>query len=399
MNLWDIFVRMKNIIIIVESSFSSRDYGRFGVSILLDKGYDVHVFDCTPMLCPKLPLSKMVGTVSDKFRHHYICNTTTFVDALLKIRGSVFALSYVQYRALSYKIYRVLSKYKINYGYIALPPVVMETIALNESDISTGYAFFKKICKINIKEQAVRRLPLSLLRLRSAKYVFYGSRLSNTNLKFIDRYTEKCCLHSFDYEVYKEDLEEDNRYYDDIVFLDQSLPIHPDFLRSPVDSMPPTEKYYDEMCSLFDQLEKNYGRNVIISAHPRMDPLLLSVYFKDRTVIIGRTNELVKKSKFCVAHYSTAINFAALHNKPILFVTTDDIEKCSHMKRCQDAYTNYFKTKGINISNGLDIFGMKDFPIKATNYGNYKNDFIKSDNSVEGEYWATVAGKINSLPD
>ena len=150
--------------------------------------------------------------------------------------------------------------------------------------------------------------------------------------------------------------------------------------------------YWD---SILTSLGKKFNLKVIISAHPRSDVILLSKYYKGREVFTQRTNELVKRSEFCIAHYSTSINYAVLHEKPIIFITTNDIDRCDHMRKCIMAYVHYFNTSVLNISNDFHLPDINS--INKKEYKQYKYDFIKSKNSLDGRFWKIVGEKIKSL--
>lgn len=388
---------MSNVLFITETPFNARDYKRFGVDSLIQQGFSVHVFDCTPMIHPILYDKQTLVKKAKNYSYQTIVHSVMFVEHLKLIGGHVTAIPLIKFRLLSYKIFKILSRYEIEYSLFSFPQSPAEAIRAKKS---FGERFITNVRSLSISRlqtHAIYRLPLWLLGLSPARYVFCAVDSSNNHLNIIDNRTERCVIHSLDYEIYQEDIEYDDNYYGKIVFLDQSLSIHPDFLIAPVNSLPPKEKYFDEMCGLFESLEKRYAVEVIVSSHPRSDLSLLSKYYKGRKVFKGRTNDLVKNSSFCVAHYSTSINYAVLHNKPLLLVTTSDVEKCSHMQRCINAYASYFNVSAFNISNDVDLSFIDDLGIDENVYGQYKKDFIKSEGSLVGNFWTIVGRKINLL--
>ena len=52
-----------------------------------------------------------------------------------------------------------------------------------------------------------------------------------------------------------------------------------------------------------------------------------SVKFGNREIITGKTAELVKDAKLILNHDSTSFNFVALWKVPMIFITTDQIER------------------------------------------------------------------------
>lgn len=111
-----------------------------------------------------------------------------------------------------------------------------------------------------------------------------------------------------------------------IVFLDEYLPYHPDFLMFNMKTIDAKE-YYDQINNFFDKLESQMKLKVVIAAHPKADLYQTENPFNGRQVFFNKTCELVKDSKFIVAHMSTAISFSVLYKKPILLLSTTGIRE------------------------------------------------------------------------
>jgi len=76
------------------------------------------------------------------------------------------------------------------------------------------------------------------------------------------------------------------------------------------------EEYFVQLQDLFEKLEKHYGLPVVIAAHPK------TKYepgdYCGRKVIYNRTCELTRDAAVFIVNSSTAINFAAIYNVPML---------------------------------------------------------------------------------
>ena len=388
---------MSNVLFITETPFNARDYKRFGVDSLIQQGFSVHVFDCTPMLHPILYDKQTLVKKAKNYSYQTIVHSVMFVEHLKLIGGHVTAIPLIKFRLLSYKIFKILSRYKIEYSLFSFSLSPAEAIRAKKSFGERFITYVRLLSVSRLQTKAIYRLPLWLLGLSPARYEFCALDSSNKHPNIIDNRTERFVIHSLDYEIYQEDIEYDDHFSGSIIFLDQNWPIHPDFTLEAITSLPPKKKYFDEMCDLFEMLEERYATEVIISAHPSSNVSLLHKNFKGRKVFSGRVNDLVKSSSFCIAHHSTSINYAVLHNKPLMFVTTSDVEKCSHMQSCIKAYTSYFNVSAFNISNDVDLSFIDDLGIDENVYGQYKKDFIKSEGSLVGNFWTIVGRKINLL--
>ena len=101
---------------------------------------------------------------------------------------------------------------------------------------------------------------------------------------------------------------------DTAVFLDQELISKGGSVEDYTISL---EEYNKLLNNFFDMLEKKTNLEVVIALHPRNKENL----FLKRKCYQNKTCELVRKSNIVIAHYSTAISFAVLFYKPILFLT------------------------------------------------------------------------------
>lgn len=108
------------------------------------------------------------------------------------------------------------------------------------------------------------------------------------------------------------------------VFLDEYLPLHPDFEFLGIATVDP-ERYYREINRFFDQIEQSHNITVIIAAHPKALKYHGENYFCGRQVIFGQTAALVRDSRFVLAHGSTACGFAAMFEKPITILSSAHI--------------------------------------------------------------------------
>lgn len=108
-----------------------------------------------------------------------------------------------------------------------------------------------------------------------------------------------------------------------IVFIDQFIPLHPDLLilNDYHYSERDIKEYRTSMIALFDSLEKRYKKEVVILAHPKAK--YDGAEFGNRRIIHGNTCETLLMSSIVVFHYSNAISFAVLSNKPIICCYTN----------------------------------------------------------------------------
>ena len=78
------------------------------------------------------------------------------------------------------------------------------------------------------------------------------------------------------------------------------------------------------ICSkFFEFIETSLKLKVVIASHPRADLNYNKNKFPKNLVFQNNTCQLIKNCEACIIHASTSINFAVIHKKPTLFITTN----------------------------------------------------------------------------
>ena len=85
---------------------------------------------------------------------------------------------------------------------------------------------------------------------------------------------------------------------------------------------------------------------------------------------------------------STSINFAVLYNKPVIFHTSDEIELSPlGMKNQIKSMSLALGKAPINIDHLGDVSLSNEMTINTQAYNQYKNSFIKKNNTVDLPIW------------
>ena len=389
---------INKVIILVETTFNGRDYKRFGVDILLKNGFDVHVIDFCALLHLKFYETIEIYDIVEYANYRCVKNISDVTSELNKFTRNSFIINFLQFNLNTYKVYRLISKYTIPYAVLGWPPVLFYEYLKNEN-ISVLDNIRRKIRNFRlskIQHYLLAYLPISLLGLKPARYVFCSTLKSDIRIKVVDKSTEIVMIHAFDYDNYLDSLKMVVEYTNTIVFLDQNLPLHSDHIIHPSNNIPTPDDYYPHLCRAFDRIEIIFKAKIIISCHPRANRALLDDYYNGREVVIGETNDVVRKSLFCIAHYSMSISYAVLYKKPIIFITTNSIEKSElgyKIIKC----ASYFKQRVINISKNFSLDIKKDLYFDDDIYKQYMTDYIKSKNSSDEKYWNVVSDIIKAI--
>ena len=308
--------------------------------------------------------------------YHRIIRSQSEYEQLVKSKENIDA-TYVALITFNWKsrlLFRTLTKQKCRLVFVneGMMPIVSapkwRRIIIKLT--SQPYQFMKLLYEV-IGIYLYRKL-----RLIKADVVFSVGSSPNTVNAFVKK---RIPFNSSDYEHYirtkNAKLPPVNGKY--AAFLDINLPFQSDFKREGTQTVNPRD-YYKSLNGFFAILEKKFGINVIIAAHPKTNPN--TNWFENRKISRLRTAELVKDAEFVIAHHSTSLSYAVLNYKPCIFVYTNEMEKLypNGRLRAIKSLADYLKASIYNVDN---FSSPADIILKSPNlllYDNYKYNFLLS---------------------
>lgn len=394
---------IKRIIYFVLGPFSERDYTRFGIDVFEGNGFHVEVWDFTPFLYPKVHENLKISDPINYSKLRVFEKSGEALHAISGLNGlDSFVICFVPYGINTYSIYRTLSMNKIKYSVFmanAMPLTacssyrmrdIVKKISLKEVIDKLCSLTFKKILEI-----LFFKIDLNVLRIEPATLRFVGGDKSDVTTKYpVNDKTETLWLHTLDYDIYLKEKQKPRVAEERLgVFLDEDMAFHPAYLYLGVKPFVMPNDYFRLLCTFFKHLEDQYKMRIIIAAHPRSNYGNNPDYFKGRSVIKGKTAEFIQSSSFVIAHASTSINYAVLFKKPIIFVTTNELDKSPEGVWIHNIASFFNKSVyNLNKIDGIDLAG--ELTVNHTLYDNYKNDYIKKTGSEELAFWQIVAQRI-----
>lgn len=135
--------------------------------------------------------------------------------------------------------------------------------------------------------------------------------------------------------------------------------------------------WHKPLLNFFNFLEDALNIKVVIAAHPKSKLKETKKIFSPRKVYIDRTQQLTKKAKFVITLRSTAISYAAEYNKPIIFITGNEL--LNETKRFIEFLASYFKTKPVNVNHKFTNNIIKNYKrFDLNNLKRFKNEYITS---------------------
>jgi hypothetical protein len=194
----------------------------------------------------------------------------------------------------------------------------------------------------------------------------------------LDGAMHKVWAHSFDYDTYlAANAETAPPLAPYAVFLDEDMIYHSDFDHSEIKSPATAEAYYRSMNGFFDKLEREWGMPVTVAAHPRSRSDSRSQQWGDRTIVHGRTAQLVRDAKLVLCHQSTAVSFAVMWRKPLIFLTTDELVP-SYLQPRIALGSALLRSPLVNVDGDTELPPRESlFAVDEAAYAKYAEAYIK----------------------
>ncbi len=392
---------IKKIIFLSSQSLDPRNYKRYGLELLQKNGFAVEYWDVTSVLYPHVAgeyaLKDAVNfdglRVFDKGRELY--------QSLSKLGKESFVMDNLLFNLHFFKLYRALTKSGAEYASIiaGAVPDVQDLDKLNT--VHSGIV--RKIKKLLStspgkiwNDMIIPRLPFKLFGIKSAKLILASGEMSLKYKLPMDSKTDIVWAHALDYDLYLEEKDDKTIEKPIAVFLDSYLPFHPDWLYFNDGQDIDADRYYGALNNFFDIVENNLKIEVVIAAHPRSDYDPLKDYYKGRKCIKGQTVKLVKESKLVLANFSTAINMASLFHKPIIFMTSDDLDQLG-FNSVIEIFARFHGKKSISIDKNIDIDWDRELAVDSECYKRYRQAYIKVIDSPDLPFWQIAANRIKNL--
>jgi hypothetical protein len=189
-------------------------------------------------------------------------------------------------------------------------------------------------------------------------------------------------INLIDYEKYVSVKGKEARIVDGdyAVFLDINLAYQSDLTILGLASLN-AEKYFESLNIYFKKIEIQHNVKVVIASHPKSK--YTSDTFNGRLIYENLTPELVKDSKFVISHHSTALSYAILNEKPIVFILTDEM-LLLYKKTIIRSIKNLAGFLGIGSINIDRITTSDELAIRNSNlslYNEYKYNYLTTHES------------------
>lgn len=390
----------KKVVIIVSSPFYLNDYDRFGISNFLDKGFQIEICNVCSIIYPNFfknaeKKNRYTGSLQRIFY-----NKKDLKNYFTINKKNLFLLK-IHYNFSTHFIFKIISDLNIDYLF-SIINIVPSNIEIKKNLGLKKYLNFKTILRaLNMRLQGF--VKKSFKKIKPPKYLIAGGTksLESPQAAIVGKLTKIIWTHTYDFDKYliKENQKIlntrpiENNY---AVFIDAPSPlVKHDALIPGISSPLTADVYFPSLCNFFDTLENNLNITVVIASHPKSKHSDRPEYFGGRKVYENMTIDLIKHSNLVINRNSTAINYAVLYFKPIIFHTSNQILKHPVMTNQINSMSKLLQKTPINIDMLENIDWNNELNINKELYIKYNNQYIKNPKSKKKFLWDIVISEIS----
>ena len=386
-------VRKKKIIIFLSQPIDKRNIQRFGY-YSLKKKFQVQIWNISGLF------NKNINKVYGKKSQIHIDNKN-YVEVnsyfqVLKLIKNLKKIYFVDCTTYSSILFGLIQKYLVLRG--------SKKISVTSCFLPAEIHMSKKEKLINILFNkrsnpliGVMNLMINYILNKLAKFFYPMPNYSFiSGLKEKLNYSTKTKIvysHCFDYDLFllenkKKNKSKNSNY---ALFIDNMIFDHPEILISKKYYKDPAEKnYFLDLKRFFYDINKKFNYKIFLAIHPRSNNsykkkiknIFKENYFK---IVEDNTAKFIKKSKLVISHNSSAIQFAILWKKPIIFCHHSKMQ--SYIKKYITGLSSALKKRSYDIQTVKFSILKKDFQVIDKNYNNYIKNYIQSSKSSKLSTW------------
>jgi hypothetical protein len=385
---------MRRVVYLIDQPFDERNFRRFGIQAWIDRQWNVEVWDLTPWAHPQVWHSFAErGHRLKEFAGYFPVRSRS--DFLRRLRGRTAIQYFIDLTGDTY--HSVTAKSALRRAGAARVVCAVGSIPL--PDREGGRTLSSRLRTLIAKgprggwrwlsgsfltKVVARRIPTDLAVISGTQSMTLAH-----NSKGVIK------AHNFDYDIYLE-LERSAaaRAAPYAVFIDQDYCFHLEFLTGPVVT---AERYFPAVCNGLEAIAAALELEVRIAAHPRAsyEQRGMQRLFRSFPIERGRTAELIKGCKAVICHDSTAVQYAILFGKPIIFLTTDELSRAYEGSSIEKAAAELGK-KPVNLDRAdlpaVDWRG--ELKVDLERYASYRSKYIKAEGSPELPLWTIVIDHV-----
>jgi hypothetical protein len=403
---------MGSLIFLINQPLDRRNRKRFGLDYLSTRFEDVGVIDVTKICYPDVmnDFTKRGGVIDSNGINYYCPKSILYLLKFLyqnpkcEIYIDFLGNSFIENMIRASFLLQGVSRVRYIYGVVPEIASFQRGLMKNIKRYYKAHGFTTTVFRL--KDAIVNIIFKDFF---PPKYVVISCKQAALKIsKKILSSANVIYAHTLDYDLYidierRENFDalfSANREYG--VFLDQDLCFHNDFKYTGISAAVRPHSYFPALLKLFNFINQDLELDLVVATHPRSSYSddQKKIYFGEHQVIEGNVAALIKGSSFVICHDSTALNLAILWNKPILFITTNDLMQ--HFDgELTEVYSNKLTSRAaVNLdSEGWQSLSrgvlMEFRACTYKDYKDYKEQYIKYPGSPgDVFFWELFANEI-----
>jgi hypothetical protein len=385
------------VVYLTDQPFDERNYDRFGIQAWVDRNWTVEVWDLTAWANPRMWRDFMAYDRSPRRFGGYFAIASAR-ELALRQRASGAVKYFVDLTGESYHSLRA----KVP---LARSGAARITCALGSIPIPEPTHSGSITGKLHKAIALGARGAFEALRDRvfsKAAAALAAPRLivvaGSTSLTATPSERAIIQAHNFDYDIYLKLAGAADRSGDRYaVFIDQDYCFHPEFTCKESSTTITPGRYFPTVCNGLKAISAALEIQMCVAAHPRATyRQRAGNYFEEFRVEYGKTAELIRDCSVVVCHDSTAIQFAVLFGKPLIFVTTNELIPCYEGRSIAKVAAELGKSP-VNLDGDLRVVDWRrQLHVDSRKYARYRARYIKTDGSPEVPVWDIVIDRVES---
>jgi hypothetical protein len=386
---------MKKFIYLIEQPLDKRNFERYGVTVWEGFKCKAEVWDITPIRYPQL--WKRFHASSQK-----LASFDGYIPINSFIQLSKLALSaktvnyYADLSGVSFYSFVIQLALKFFSAKRVVVHAGLHPTPKNEKNL------FKKIASIQnhgIYGSLSILINIGFERILN-KWIGADVLVLSGSKSEWKKYKAKLILyaHNYDYDIHIKnsftEKKKNNLKY--LVFIDQDYCFHSDFLLDNQKFPATYENYYPIINKFISRTKQLLNLNAsIVAAHPRISDFVVNKrLYEDNKIVHGKTIELIEGSEVVICHDSTSIQNAVLCFKPIIFITTNELESSPWGKYIEATATELGKVV-INLNSKIDDqIILNQIKVDVNLYEKYIESYIKKNRNENKMLWQLVAENL-----
>lgn len=381
----------RKVVYLLDQPFDLRNLQRFGVQRWIDRGWQVEVWDLTPLVHPLGWRTFVEGDrATAPFAGHFLIETRGHLDERFRQSGPIDY--YIDFSGE--RLDGVRAKLRLRRQGAKRVVCSLGSLPTLGAPLAGWLGGLWAVFKLGPRVFG-RRIAAAVRHLVVARgaspdvLVVSGTR----SLGLVSQWPGRDVIraHNFDYDLHLQERLDVPSTSAGVVFLDQDFCFHPDYAYDDIPVWATPEQYLPTIRRALETVGSVFTVPVRIAAHPRSDYARNAPgCFGEIPIDRANTALLIRDCLAVVCHSSAAIQQAVLFDKPAIFVTTDELER-SPAGPAIALFANELGKTAINLNRDLDDVDWRaELKIDRQKYDEYRRRYIKLDGSPERPLWDIV---------